>query len=237
MWVWSVYLQRELTINSVSVRVGDSLTWVLAILVGVGIGSIITANFLPVQTWKVFLFLVFMVAIDTLIIWLTASWVHAIASHKIPLRYRRENNKRENITLSLVIIIALVLLTVVMVTRNMGVVVLIYMFTPILVLIERTVSLKMRIKEISKFEIYTEEEVLRAEESLIKGIEEGTILTPRDNVLKKLIKREQKRIRIILNSEKTDNASENMENIKRKNDELSQQEDTTDETKKGDDKE
>ena len=143
----------------------------------------------------------------------------------------------ENITLSLVIILALVLLTVVMVTRNMGVVVLIYMFTPMLVLIERTVSLKMRIKEISKFEVYTEEEVLRAEESLIKGIEEGTILTPRDNVLKKLIKREQKRIRIILNSEKTDNASENMENIKRKNDELSQQEETTDETKKGDDKE
>lgn len=238
MWVWSVYLQRELTVNSVSLKVGDSLTWVLAILVGVGIGSIITANFLPVQTWKVFLFLIFMVAIDTVIIWLTATWVHATASHKIPIRYRSEKRKRENILLSVVIITSLALLTGIMVTSNMGVVILIYMFAPIVVLIERMVSLKMRVKELSKFEPYTEEEVLRAEKNLSKAIEEGRVLKPKDNVLKRIIKQERKRIRKILNSEKTDNASANMEKVKRENDELRQQEDENKaDTKKGDDKE
>lgn len=218
VWVWSTYLQKELTVNSVTLRVGDSLSWVLASVVGIGVGAIVLSNALSIQGWKIFLFLICMMAVNSVVMWLTAVWVHAIASHKISERYRVNIKKRETFRFILVSLLSGSLVVSILLMPVLEGVVMVFLLTPIIVILERVVSLKIGVKELSKFDVYTEEEIARAEERLKVAIQEGNVLKPKENALKKIIKKEKARHKRLREQEKMSKASDNMVNIKRKND-------------------
>lgn len=229
MWVWSVYLQRELTVNSISLNVGDSFSWVFAGILALGVSVIIASNFLPIQVWKVFLFLVMMLGLDVVILWLTATWVHAVSSHKIPQKYRIEKKKSEDASLTSAILGSIAFITTMVVVNRPEYTLMVFLFLPVIVTVERAVALKKRIREISQFDTYTEEEVLKSEASLRKAIEEGKVLKPKENVVKKIIKREKLRFNQMKEAGLSEKASDNMVTIKRKNDELGKETNTDEE--------
>lgn len=221
--VWSVYLQRELIVNSVTLKVGDAVSWLIAIILGIGVGVIIATNFLPLQVWKVFIFLIVMLGVDGVILWLTATFVHAIASHKIPQSYRIQHKKREDRNLLLVGVLSLVIIIVTALSNEPLVSIASFLLVPIIVLIERSVTLKARIREIGVFDTYTEEEVTRSEDNLRKAIEDGRALKPKDNVLKKIIKRDKKRYSNMVNEALSKEESEKLVKQLKQNDELNEE--------------
>ena len=243
MWLWSVYMQQELTSNSVSLKAGDTISYMIAIIIGLGVATIVVSNFLPIQAWKVFIFLILMALIDVVIVYLTAKFVHAMTSHKVTSKYRIENKEREDRHLVTSIILAVIILLVMVLINEIELSIMLFLFTPIVLLIERTVSLKKRIREVSEFDVFTVEEIQEADDKLAKAIEDGTVLKPKTGVFQRVVGNERKRYKQVRDAMKESVAtkqSEQMEEIKRKNDELEEEnnkeeENNIEEEKNGDD--
>lgn len=234
MWIWSIYLQRELTLNSITIKVGDTFSWVLVTLFVLGAMLIGVSNFTPVQVWKVFIFLVLVLGIDVVILWMTATWVQGVASHKIEPAYHVKHSKRENSYLGLAIWVAIGVLVGVLISGIEIVAIGMFVCLPIILVLERAVSLKIHTKEVSKFPTYTKEEVEESEKRLRLAVERGEILKPKENALKKLVRKEKIRVEKKRVDDKIDTDSAKMVDIKRKNDELAE---TKNSDKEEDDKE
>lgn len=232
MWVWSIFMQRDLTINSVTLKAGNALSIIFAILVGIGASVIIASNFLPVDTWKIFILLILMMIVSLGVMWLTASLVQAIVSHKIPQSYRIGKQTRETVYLIVSVIVSAMVIGSMLTVGDATTTILIFIFTPIVVIIERTIAIKLRIKEITKFDAYTEEEISKAEKNFDKAIKEGKVLKPRENLLAKKVKKQREQNKRMQEYNRSIRNSEEMVKTAKKNSKKLDKEDKNKRNKK-----
>lgn len=232
MYGWSKYIQRELTVNNVTLKVGDSFSWVLFMMISLGVLTIIMANILHLQVWKIFIMLMGVMGVNIVILWLTATWILAMTSHRVQQGYRIKYKHYENGSYIATLILSIGLMLSILLFRRDEVTVLLFLFVPIICLLERVVNIKRRIKHINTYELYTEEEVQRANKNLEQAIKSGKALQPKKNVLRKLMIFEKRKYKALREEDKTKRASQHLEEVKRKNDKQAKDDDEQDESNK-----
>lgn len=191
IWVASIYVIRELVINSTTLRMGKIITGLIAGVLVLGVTTILSSYLLPVNTWKVYGLLLMVMLIGVGIMWITARGVLSILSHKIPTDYRAGSVKREDSTLFYGVGFSIIALGIILTMNDVGVSVLMFLFLPIFIVIERVVAVKNLMRDVKPFDLYTEEEYEKSEARLVKGIEDGVIFKNKDNFVMRKVKKYQ----------------------------------------------